>query len=104
VRVESVVFTYDGPPVLEDINLTINRADFLAIIGPNGSGKTTLLKIMVGRLKPRAGQVFLFGQKIDDFRDWFRLGYIQQKATHLESNLPISVEEVITSSLYAGRK
>jgi len=104
VKVQSVFFSYDGPLILEDINLSINRADFLAIIGPNGSGKTTLLRIMVGRLKPQTGQVFLFGQRIEDFRDWFRVAYIQQNATHLESGFPISVEEVISSSLYASRK
>ena len=104
IKVESVYFSYDGSLILEDINLSIQRADFLAIIGPNGSGKTTLLKIMVGLLKPQAGQVFLFGQRIEEFEDWYKAAYIQQNATHLESKFPITVEEVITSSLYASRQ
>jgi len=104
IRVESVYFSYDGPLILEDINLPLHRADFLAIIGPNGSGKTTLLKIMVGLLKPQAGQVFLFGQGIEEFEDWYKVAYIQQNATHFESKFPITVEEVITSSLYASRR
>ncbi|HNT01881.1 MAG TPA: ATP-binding cassette domain-containing protein, partial [Candidatus Saccharicenans sp.] len=83
IKVESVYFSYDGSLILEDINLSIQRADFLAIIGPNGSGKTTLLKIMVGLLKPQAGQVFLFGQRIEEFEDWYKVAYIQQNATHL---------------------
>ena len=103
IRVESVYFSYDGPLILEDINLSINRADFLAIIGPNRSGKKTLLKIMVGLLKPQDGRVFLFGQEIEDFGDWYKVAYLQQNATHLESNFPITVEEVIISSLYASR-
>ncbi|MDD8019663.1 MAG: metal ABC transporter ATP-binding protein [Acidobacteriota bacterium] len=103
IRVKSVFFSYDGPLILEDINLPVNRGDFLAIIGPNGSGKTTLLKIMVGLLKPQSGQVFLFEQKLEDFREWFKVAYIQQNATYLESKFPISVGEVIASSLYASR-
>jgi len=99
IRIEKVSFNYDSSPALENINLTIYRGDFLAVIGPNGSGKTTLLKIMVGLLKPASGQVVLFGQEIEKFRDWHKIGYIQQKATNFDPNFPISVEEVIASSL-----
>lgn len=105
VRVENVSFAYEeGLLVLKDINLSIYRSDFLAIIGPNGSGKTTLLKIMVGLLKPQAGQVYLFGQPLDEFKDWHKVGYIQQKATHFDSNFPISVEEVIACSLRSSKE
>lgn len=99
LRVDNVTFYYDSVPALENVNLTIYRGDFLAVIGPNGSGKTTLLKIMVGLLKPARGQVFLFGQEIEKFRDWHKIGYIQQKATSFDPNFPISVEELIASCL-----
>ncbi|MGB9906939.1 MAG: metal ABC transporter ATP-binding protein [Candidatus Saccharicenans sp.] len=104
VRVEGITFSYDSVPALLDINLSIYRGDFLAIIGPNGSGKTTLLKIIVGLLKPQKGRVWLFGQPQETFGDWFRLGYIQQKATNFDPVFPISVEEVIATSLHSVRK
>ncbi|MGQ9801570.1 MAG: metal ABC transporter ATP-binding protein [Candidatus Saccharicenans sp.] len=104
VRVERVTFSYDSVPTLLDINLSIYRGDFLAVIGPNGSGKTTLLKIIVGLLKPQQGRVWLFGQPQENFEQWFRLGYIQQKATNFDPVFPISVEEVIATSLYSVRK
>jgi ATPase subunit of ABC transporter with duplicated ATPase domains len=44
-------------PVLQDVSLTIRRAERVAIIGANGLGKSTLLKIAVGRLEPDAGDV-----------------------------------------------
>lgn len=99
VRVENVTFAYHNVPALLDINLTIHRGDFLAIIGPNGSGKTTLLKIMVGLLVPKNGKIWLFQQPLENFNDWHRIGYIQQKATSFDPLFPISVEEVIAASL-----
>ncbi|MCX8160440.1 MAG: ABC transporter ATP-binding protein [Candidatus Saccharicenans sp.] len=104
VRVEGVSFAYDGLPALVDINLSIYRGDFLAIIGPNGSGKTTLLKIMVGLLKPRQGRVWLFQQPLETFNQWFRIGYIQQKATNFDPIFPISVAEVIAASLNSASR
>ncbi|RFT16057.1 MAG: Zinc ABC transporter, ATP-binding protein ZnuC [Candidatus Saccharicenans subterraneus] len=99
IRVEGVSFAYDGVPALVDINLSVHRGDFLAIIGPNGSGKTTLLKIMVGLLKPKQGRVWLFGQPLEAFKHWHKIGYIQQKATNFDPIFPISVAEVIAASL-----
>jgi len=104
VKVEEVSFAYEGIPVLKDINLSIYRGDFLAIIGPNGSGKTTLLKIIVGLLRLQKGQVYLFGQPIEEFRDRHKIGYIQQKATYFDPTFPISVEEVIEASLRSTQK
>ncbi len=104
VQVEKVTFAYNSVLALKDIDLTIRRGDFLAIIGPNGSGKTTLLKIMVGLLKPQAGRVWLFDQLLENFNDWHRIGYIQQKATNFDSLFPASVEEVIASSLRSSEK
>ncbi|MGB9893099.1 MAG: metal ABC transporter ATP-binding protein, partial [Candidatus Saccharicenans sp.] len=104
IKVEEVSYFYNNIPALKDINLSIYRGDFLAIIGPNGSGKTTLLKIMVGLLKPKSGQVWLFNQPLDEFRDWHKIAYIQQKATHFDHIFPISVEEVIATSLNSSQQ
>jgi len=107
VRVEGVNFAYDDVPALIDINLSVFRGDFLAVIGPNGSGKTTLLKLMVGLLKPQQGRVWLFQQPLETFDQWHRIGYIQQKATSFDPIFPIAVDEVIAASLnsvYRPRK
>lgn len=47
----------EGPAVLADINLTLARGDFLAVIGPSGCGKSTLLKIIAGLIKASAGSI-----------------------------------------------
>ncbi len=49
------------PFVFKDLNLTIPAGQFIAFTGPSGCGKTTLLKILLGLLKPTAGEVLIGG-------------------------------------------
>jgi putative ABC transport system ATP-binding protein len=52
-------------PVLTDINLEIDRGDFVALMGPSGSGKTTLLNLLGGLDSPSSGELTIAGQRID---------------------------------------
>ena len=54
---EGISKSYGDHRVLEDVSLTVQRGDRLAILGPNGIGKSTLLKIAVGAVAPDAGRV-----------------------------------------------
>ncbi len=103
VRVENVSFSYDAIPVLEDVTFSICRGDFLSVIGPNGSGKTTLIKIILGLLKPSRGAVSIMGRPVTEFRDWSRVGYVPQKATHIDPFFPASVREVVAMALFSAR-
>jgi len=78
------------------VNLTVNRGDYLGIIGPNGSGKTTLLRLILGLLEPRSGHIELFGTPQKRFRDWTSIGFIPQKATQYDNRFPITVQEVVS--------
>ncbi len=98
VKISDVSFSYNGEPAVSDINLEIKRGEFLGIIGPNGSGKTTLLKIILGLLKPQQGSVQLFGQDMNRFKDWSKIGYVPQRAGSNVTSFPISVEEVVGMS------
>lgn len=98
VKISDVSFAYNGESAVSDINLEIKRGEFLGIIGPNGSGKTTLLKIILGLLKPQKGEVQLFGQDMNRFKDWSKIGYVPQRAGSNVTSFPISVEEVVGMS------
>lgn len=91
IEVKGVWFSYDGQTVLRDVNLRIDRGEFLAILGPNGSGKTTLLKLMLGILKPKRGTVRILGQEPSGVAD--RIGYVPQD-TNINKDFPISVMDV----------
>lgn len=54
----------DGTQALSEINIEVNRGDFIGLLGSNGSGKTTLLKIMDGLIKDCEGSVYLDGTDI----------------------------------------
>jgi len=103
VRVENVTFSYDTIPVLEDVTFSICRGDFLSVIGPNGSGKTTLVKIILGLLKPSRGAVLIMGRPVAEFRDWAKVGYVPQKATHIDPFFPASVREVVAMARLSTR-
>jgi zinc transport system ATP-binding protein len=102
IRVRNVSFRYGSTPVLIDVSFPIREGDFLAIIGPNGSGKTTLVKIILGLLKPNSGSVEIFGEALEEFRDWKKIGYVPQKATHIDPFFPASVDEVVGMALLSG--
>jgi len=62
LTVSDVRHAYDGRPVLQGVDLTLNPGEIYALLGANGAGKTTLIRTLCGRLKPDAGTVRLNGQ------------------------------------------
>jgi zinc transport system ATP-binding protein len=95
IEIKNISFSYNNELVLEDISLTVKRGNFLGVIGPNGSGKTTLLKIIVGLLKPQTGSVELFGQPLNTFKAWSKIGYVPQRVTATALHFPITAAEVV---------
>ncbi|MEM6457167.1 MAG: NHLP bacteriocin export ABC transporter permease/ATPase subunit, partial [Acidobacteriota bacterium] len=61
-----ITFRYDpqGPPVLDDISLTVEPGSFVALVGPSGSGKSTIIRLLLGFEKPEAGSVYYDGQDL----------------------------------------
>lgn len=90
---------WDSRTVLSEVNLDINKGDFIAITGPNGGGKTTLLRIILKLLKPTSGQVVYYpspeGKPLS-------IGYLPQK-NMIDSHFPITVEEVIRYGLISEK-
>lgn len=99
--------------ILSDVNLQVNVADSIAILGSSGSGKTTLLSILAGLELPTAGQVLIngeaFSDKSEDERAILRgknIGFIFQSFqliptfTAFENTLlPLEISKKETSSI-----
>lgn len=104
IMVENVSFGFSGAEVLKGITFSIAPGDFMALIGPNGSGKTTLIRIILGLLKPAGGRILIMGQHVDEFSQWQRIGYVPQKANHLDPFFPASVREVVAMGLLSSKR
>lgn len=100
IKFKNLSFSYENDLVLSNINLTINKNDFVILLGNNGSGKSTLLKLLIGELTKFKGEIKLFGQNIKDFSDWKKIGYVPQISRDNSTNFPISVKELILLNLY----
>lgn len=99
IRLKDVAVEFEGKRVLEDVNLRINRGDFVAITGPNGGGKTTLMRVMLKLLVPTKGSVsyYLFSEEVNRLK----IGYLPQKSM-LDTRFPITVKKVVLSGLQEG--
>lgn len=90
IELQNITFAYDNKLVLNDINLKINKGEFLGIAGSSGAGKTTLVDIIAGLLKIRSGALYLDGEFIKDTQmPKLKIGYIPQDY----SIIPASIRE-----------
>ena len=66
---EDISVGYHNLPLIEKINLHVNRGEILTLIGPNGAGKSTILKSLIGQLKLVKGAVWLDGTSMGTMKE-----------------------------------
>ena len=59
-----VSVSFDGAPIISDVDLALHAGQVLALVGPNGAGKSTLLSVLAGDAAPDAGAVLLHGHDL----------------------------------------
>lgn len=59
IGLNNVTFSYDKIKVLDKINVSINKGEYVAITGPSGCGKSTLLKLILGLYSPDSGECYI---------------------------------------------
>jgi putative ABC transport system ATP-binding protein len=73
LSMERVGCRYGSPPrqvvALDDVSLTVEVGEMLAVMGPSGSGKSTLLQLAGGLARPTSGRVVLAGSELGALRD-----------------------------------
>lgn len=101
IELKNVSFSYvtGSEPVIKNVNLEVHQGDYLGIIGPNGGGKSTLIRLILRLLKPSSGEILLYKSPVDGFTGWEKIGYVSQRAAHIDPRFPMTAEEVV----YMGR-
>ena len=93
LELKGVSFAYcRSSPVLTDVDLTLDRGERLAVVGPNGGGKTTLLRLVLGLLEPQQGTIEVFGQPPIAARS--KIGYVPQ-TSKVDTSVPASALDVV---------
>ncbi|SDO56541.1 ABC transporter ATP-binding protein [Alkalicoccus daliensis] len=93
ITLQNVSFSRKNKSILQNINVTFHRGEFIAIVGENGAGKSTLLQLLARLLTPESGNVKLDGIPLQDWteRELRRIsGYVFQNPEH----------QFITDTLY----
>lgn len=65
LRVKNITKIYNNQVAVNDVSLTVNAGELVAIVGESGSGKTTFLNIISGNITPNSGELWLDEQLID---------------------------------------
>jgi iron complex transport system ATP-binding protein len=96
ITVDSISFGYDAAiPVVRDVSLTVQKGEFLTLVGPNGSGKTTLLRLLDRIYIPQKGSIHLGGQplaKLPRAAIARRIAFVPQENS---VQFPFTVEEIV---------
>lgn len=101
LSVESLNVSYGKFKILEDITFSINKGDYVGVVGPNGSGKTTLVKTLLGLIQADSGKIH-FGNGLELARN--RIGYLPQIAITTDSLFPAKVKEIVEMGLLVQKK
>jgi ABC-2 type transport system ATP-binding protein len=69
---------YGKRSAVDDVSLEVRRGDVVGLLGPNGAGKTTVIKMLLGLVRPDAGEAMLLGQPAADPAARARVGYLPE--------------------------
>ena len=72
IRFENVSKTYDSQrrAALENINVDIDKGEFVFLVGASGSGKSTFLRLILREQRPSTGKVFVAGRELSKLHSW----------------------------------
>ena len=99
LAVNGIEFRYSSRTILENVGFTVQRGEFLSILGNNGAGKSTLLKTLNKILLPKKGSVLLEGQEVSKLSRLaiaLKMAYVSQR---YESN-----RQTVFDAVLLGRK
>ena len=91
LTIQNLALGYESRTIVENLNFTVNKGDYLCIVGENGSGKTTLMKTLLQLKSPISGDII-----VGDGLKKNEIGYLPQQ-TIVQKDFPASVKEIVIS-------
>lgn len=107
LKIEKATFRYNRSerPVLDHLNLHVNKGDFIAVLGANGAGKSTLLKAISSQILLDAGDIYFEGKLVQGISSANKakdIGYVFQNS--LAGTFPhMSIQENLMLAMQRGR-
>ena len=98
ITCKNLSLAYEGKTIVTDINFSINKGDYLCIVGENGSGKSTLMRTLLGLKTPFSGEIVF-----EDGLNKKNIGYLPQQ-TEIQRDFPASVKEIVMSGCISSGK
>ena len=104
LALKNVSISLGGRRLVNSVNLDLNPGEVVGLLGPNGAGKTTTFNLVIGLLRPDAGQVVMDGRDVETLpmpqRARLGLGYLPQEPSvfrHLSvrENLDVALEQTV---------
>ncbi|MCE4934696.1 ABC transporter ATP-binding protein [Aliivibrio fischeri] len=90
LTIKDLTYSYDGEVnALENVSFTVNKGEFVSILGKNGSGKSTITKLIMGVLQPDQGSIQLSGSDLSELSIYERsqkVGVVLQNPNHMISH------------------
>jgi len=97
LKCHNLCLGYDGIKVIDNLNFTVEKGDFLSVVGENGVGKSTLVKAILGLINALDGEI-IFGEGLSHSQ----IGYLPQQNAD-QRDFPASVYEIVRSGIL-GKK
>ena len=102
LALKDVSISLGGRRLVNAVNLDLNEGEVVGLLGPNGAGKTTTFNLVIGLLRPDAGQVVMDGRDVENLpmpqRAFLGLGYLPQEPSvfrqlSVRENLDVALEQ-----------
>ncbi|MCR5231813.1 MAG: metal ABC transporter ATP-binding protein, partial [Acholeplasmatales bacterium] len=91
IEVKNLSLGYEKENIIDGISFSVNKGDFIIVVGKNGAGKSTLIKGILGLIKPKSGSIIF-----EDGLNQKLIGYMPQE-TKVDQAFPASVYEIVLS-------
>ena len=100
IELKNLTKSFDGIEAVRNVSVNIREGAVFGLIGTNGAGKSTFLRLLLGELTAESGQIRIFGQDVERFKDWQQISYAAQNGMTGWKDFPASAEEIVQANLY----